>query len=94
MQNMNSIGNKYEITMFQWYEILAKAQKKLDESIECNKRFGDNEEWIIEDTNKLEEIQTEVKEIEDKMKVMNLPIDFERVKELAFNSIYYQIKIL
>lgn len=87
MQNMNSIGNKYEITMFQWYEILAKAQKKLDESIECNKRFGDNEEWIIEDTNKLEEIQTEVKEIEDKMKVMNLPIDFERVKELAFNSI-------
>lgn len=87
MQNMNKIGNKYEITMFQWYEILAKAQKKLDESIECNKRFGDNEEWIIEDTNKLEEIQTEVKEIEDKMKDMNLPIDFERVKDLAFNSI-------
>jgi len=87
MQNMNSIGNKYEITMFQWYEILAKAQKKLDESIECNRCFGDNEEWIVEDTEKVNKTKAEVKEIEDKMKAMNLPIDFKRVKELAFNSI-------
>ena len=86
MQNMNNIGNKYEITMFQWYEILAKAQKKLDDSIECNRRFGDNEEWIIEDTDKLKKVKIDVKEIEDKMKAMNLPIDFERVKELAFKS--------
>ena len=28
MINMNKIGNKYEITMFEWYEILAKAQKE------------------------------------------------------------------
>ena len=87
MQNMNNIGNKYEITMFQWYEILAKAQKKLDESIECNRKFGDNEEWIIEDTEKLEKVQTEVKEIEDKIKAMNLPVDYERVKKLAFSTL-------
>ena len=87
MQNMNNIGNKYEITMFQWYEILAKAQKKLDESIECNRKFGDNEEWIIEDTEKLEKVQTEVKEIEDKIKAMNLLVDYERVKKLAFSTL-------
>lgn len=87
MQNMNSIGNKYEITMFQWYEILAKAQKRLDESIECNRRFGDNEEWILEDTEKLNKVKIEVEEIEQKMKVKNLPVNFERVKEIAFKSI-------
>ena len=54
---MNKIGNKYEITMFEWYEILAKTQKKLDESIECNRRFGDNEEWVIEDTEKLNKMK-------------------------------------
>lgn len=87
MQNMNSIGNKYEITMFQWYEILAKAQKRLNESTECNRRFGDNEEWIIEDTEKLNKVKAEVEEIENKIKTKNLSVDFERVKELAFNSI-------
>ena len=87
MQNMNSIGNKYEITMFQWYEILAKAEKRLEESIECNKRFGDNEEWIIEDTEKVNKAKADVEEIKEKFSNMNIQVDFERVKQLAFNSI-------
>ena len=87
MINMNKIGNKYEITMFEWYEILAKAQKRLDESIECNKRFGDNEEWIAEDTEKLNRVKLEVEEVENKLKNMNVSVDFKRVKKLAFNII-------
>ena len=87
MENMNNIGNKYEITMFQWYEILAKAEKRLEESIECNKRFGDNEEWIIEDAEKVKKAKTDIEEIKEKFLTMNINIDFERVKQLAFNSI-------
>jgi len=87
MQNMNSIGNKYEITMFQWYEILAKAEKRLQESIECNKRFGDNEEWIVEDTEKVNKVKADVEEIKEKFSNMNIQVDFERVKQLAYNSI-------
>lgn len=87
MQNMNSIGNKYEITMFQWYEILAKAEKRLEESIECNRRFGDNEEWIIEDTEKVNKAKADVEEIKEKLSNMNIQVDFERVKQLAYNSI-------
>lgn len=87
MQNMNSIGNKYEITMFQWYEILAKAEKRLAESIECNRRFGDNEEWIAEDTEKVNKAKADIEKIKEKFETMNVKIDFERVKKLAFNSI-------
>ena len=87
MQNMNSIGNKYEITMFQWYEILAKAEKRLQESIECNKRFGVNEEWIVEDTEKVNKVKADVEEIKEKFSNMNIQVDFERVKQLAYNSI-------
>ena len=87
MQNMNSIGNKYEITMFQWYEILAKAEKRFEESIECNRRFGDNEEWIIEDTEKVNKAKADVEEIKEKLSNMNIQVDFERVKQLAYNSI-------
>lgn len=84
---MNEIGNKYEIALFQWYEILAKVQKRLDESIECNKLWGDNEEWIAEDTENLNKVKAEVKEIEEKIKSMNVQVDFERVKKLAFDSV-------
>lgn len=87
MTSMNRIGNKYEITMFQWYEILAKAQKRLDESIECNRLWGDNEEWITEDTEKLNKVKAEVREVEDKMKSMNLEVNYDRVRKLAFDSI-------
>jgi len=87
MRNMNSIGNKYEITVFEWYEQLAKAEKRLEESIECNKRFGDNEEWIIEDTEKVNKAKSDVIEIKEKFSNMNIQVDFERVKQLAFNSI-------
>ena len=37
MKVMNTIGNKYEIAMYEWYEILAKAEKRLQNSIECFK---------------------------------------------------------
>ena len=85
MKNMNEIGNKYEITMYQWYEILVKAQDRLNKSIECNELFRNNEEWIVEDTENLNKVKLEVEEIENKLKNMNVPIDFERVKKLAFN---------
>lgn len=88
MQNMNSIGNKYEITMFQWYEILAKAEKRLKESIECNRRFGDNEEWITEDTEKVNKIKTDIEEVREKLESMNIQVDYERLKNLAKEEAY------
>ena len=43
--------------------------------------------WILEYTEKLNKVKIEVEEIEQKMKVKNLPVNFERVKEIAFKSI-------
>lgn len=88
MQSMNQIGNKYDITMFQWYEILVKAEKRLEESIECNKRFGDNEEWIIEDTEKVNKAKADVEEIKEKFRSMNIQVDHERLYNLAKEEIY------
>lgn len=42
-------GTKREITLFQWNEKLLKAEKRLADSKECFRRFGDNEDWIVED---------------------------------------------
>lgn len=88
MKNMNNIGNKYEITVFEWFEQLAKAEKRLDESIECNRRFGDNEEWIVEDTERVNKIKSDIEEIKLKLESMNIQIDYERLKKLAKEEIY------
>jgi predicted SAM-dependent methyltransferase len=82
MQVMNMIGNKYEITMYEWYEILAKAEKKLQESIECNKRFGDNEDWITEDTEKVEKIKNDIEQVKQKLESMNIIVDYEKIKNM------------
>ena len=88
MENMNNIGNKYEITMFQWYEILAKAEKRLEESIECNKRFGDNEEWIIEDAEKVNKAKADIEKIKAKLENMNISVDYERLYGLAKEEVF------
>lgn len=88
MRNMSSIGNKYEITVFEWFEQLAKAEKRLDESIECNRRFGDNEEWIAEDTEKVNKINTEIEEVKAKLESMKIHIDYEKLKNLAKEEVY------
>lgn len=90
MRNMNSIGNKYEITVFEWYEKLAKAEKRLSESIECNRRFGDNEEWIAEDIEKVNKIKSDIEEVKLKLESMNIQIDYERLENLANKEIYNQ----
>jgi predicted SAM-dependent methyltransferase len=82
MQVMNMIGNKYEITMYEWYEILAKAEKRLQESIECNKRFGDNEDWITEDTEKVEKIKNDIEQVKQKLESMNIIVDYEKIKNM------------
>ena len=81
--NMNVIGNKYEITMYEWYEILAKAEKRLQESIECNKRFGDNEDWITEDTEKVEKIKNDIEQVKQKLESMNIIVDYEKIKNMV-----------
>lgn len=88
MQNMNQIGNKYDIIMFQWYEILVKVEKRLEESIECNKRFGDNEDWIIKDTEKVNKTKEDVEQIKQRLESMNVHVDHERLYNLAKSEIY------
>lgn len=88
MRNMNSIGNKYEITVFEWYELLAKAEKRLEESTECNNRFGDHMEWVIEDTNKVYKLKEDIEELKSKLNSMNITIDYNRLYQLAKKEIY------
>ena len=83
IKNMNTIGSKYDITMFQWFEQLAKAEKRLEESIECNRRFGDNKEWIEEDTEKINSIKKDIEEVKEKLEGMGIKVDYERLYELA-----------
>lgn len=56
-------GTKREITLFQWNEQLQKAEKRLADSKECFRRFGDNEDWITEDQRKVDEIKQQIKEV-------------------------------
>lgn len=56
-------GTKREITLFQWNEQLEKAEKRLADSKECFRRFGDNEDWVVEDQRKVDEIKQQIKEV-------------------------------
>ena len=56
-------GSKREITLMQWNERLAKAEKKLADSKKCHELFGDNEEWVIEDEKEVKEIKQHIKEV-------------------------------
>ena len=60
-------GSKRKITIMQWQEQLNKAKKRLADSMECQRRFGDNEEWVKEDREKVEEIEKHMQEVITKM---------------------------
>ena len=58
-------GTKREITLMQWNEQLAKAEKRLDDSRECYRRFcdDDSKQWIAEDEKKVAEIKRHIEEV-------------------------------
>lgn len=60
-------GTKREITLFQWNEQLRRAEKRLADSNECFKRFGDNEDWVFEDQRKVNEIKRQIKEVTEQL---------------------------
>ena len=57
-------GTKREITMMEWNEVLAKAEKKLADSKKCYELYGDDDSkrWIEEDEKKVAEIKQSIKE--------------------------------
>lgn len=58
-------GTKRKITLMQWNEQLEKAKKRLEDSKECYRRSGDEDskQWIIEDEQKVAEIEHQIKEV-------------------------------
>ena len=58
-------GTKREITMMEWNEVLAKAEKKLADSKKCYELYGDDgsKQWIEEDKKKVAEIKQQIKEV-------------------------------
>ena len=65
-------GTKREITLMEWNELLEKAKKKLSDSIKCNKLYGDNENWVEEDGNKVKEIEKQIQEVTEYMDRHNI----------------------
>ena len=62
-------GTKREITLMEWNEVLAKAEKRLEDSKECYRRFGDDDskQWIAEDEAKVTEIKRQIAEVTEYM---------------------------
>lgn len=58
-------GTKREITMMQWNELLEKAEKRLADSEECYRRFGEQSDldMVNEDKAKVAEIKANIKEV-------------------------------
>ena len=58
-------GTKREITLFQWGEVLAKAEKSLADSKKCYELYGDEDSkrWVEEDTAKVNKIKQQIKEV-------------------------------
>jgi len=65
-------GTKREITLMEWNELLEKAKKRLSDSIKCNELYGDNENWIEEDGNKVKEIEKQIQEVTECMNKHNI----------------------
>ena len=55
--------------MMEWNEVLAKAEKKLDDSKKCYELYGDDDSkhWIEEDEKKVAEIKQSIKEVTEFM---------------------------
>ena len=58
-------GTKREITLMQWNERLEKAKKSLEESKKCYElhKDEDSKQWIIEDEQKVADIEKQIKEV-------------------------------
>ena len=58
-------GTKREITLLEWNEVLAKAEKSLAESKKCYEIYGDDDskQWVEEDTAKVNHIKQQIKEV-------------------------------
>lgn len=59
------IGTRREITLFQWGEILAKAEKRLADSKKCYELYGDEDskKAVEEDTAKVVEIKNNIDKV-------------------------------
>ncbi len=58
-------GTKRQITLMEWNEQLEKAKKRLENSKECYRRFGDEDskQWIAEDEQKVAEIDQKIENV-------------------------------
>lgn len=67
-------GSKREITLMEWDEVLQKAEKKLEESKECYRRFGDEDskQWIEEDQAKVDKIKKDIEKVNKFMDEHNI----------------------
>lgn len=67
-------GTKREITLMEWGEVLNKAEKRLEESKECFRRFGDEDskKWIEEDQKKVDKIKQQIAEVIEFMDKHNI----------------------
>ena len=67
-------GTKREVTLMQWNEQLAKAEKKLEDSRECYRRFGEDsdKQHVEEDEKKVSEIKQHIKEVTEYMDKHNI----------------------
>jgi len=67
-------GTKREITLMEWDEVLAKAEKKLADSKKCYELYGDDDskQWIEEDEKKVAHIKQQIKEVTEYMDKHNI----------------------
>lgn len=67
-------GTKREITLFEWNEVLTKAEKSLAESKKSYELYGDEDskQWVEEDIAKVNHIKQQIKEVIDFMDKNNI----------------------
>ena len=65
---------KRQITLLEWNEVLAKAEKSLAESKKCYEIYGDDDskQWVEEDTAKVDYVKQQIKEVTDFMDKNNI----------------------
>lgn len=58
-------GTKRQITLMEWNERLAKAEKRLADSKKCYELYGDDDskQWIEEDQAKVDKIKQQIQEV-------------------------------